>query len=298
LEIAGRLLGEVPDIRVNRGVLYYLQGFMDKAMEVLSPPDQEDPQGVMANCAGNLLVRAGRFEDADGYYRQAIALAPGNTEYRCNRASCLIELGLYGEADDALSQVYDIAPSADILKLIAYVAVKKGEYLRAETAYQTALEMDPHHTPSLFSLGWMYTNANRWEDLRKILDRLNEIPLDTEAAGRREELRVRLEDALTRTITCAACGRSWRVPRSPPPAPPIRLFAMPPDDLPAGTCPDCGNTYCIGCAKGALDPRGRFLCPQCNKPLKLMHDGLKKLVYDWASEAIPPEQKSEKVPSP
>jgi tetratricopeptide (TPR) repeat protein len=290
LEAAVRLLGEVPAIRVNRGVLYYLQGSMDKALEVLAAEKQDDPQGVMANCAGNLLVRAGRFEEADDYYRRAIALAPGNTEYRCNRASCLIELGLYGEADDTLSRAYDTAPDPSILELISYVAVKKGEYPRAEAALRGALDLDPHHAPSLFSLGWICVNAGRWEELGDILGRLDEISLGADAAGRREELRARLEEALYQTIPCAVCGRSWRVPRSPPPAPSIRLFAMPPEDLPAGTCPECGSTYCIGCAKASLDAQGRFRCPRCGKSLKLIHGGLKKLVYDWAGGLIPPKE--------
>jgi tetratricopeptide (TPR) repeat protein len=291
LEIAGRLLGDAPDIRVNQGVLFYLQGFMDKALEVLSPPDQEDPQGVMANCAGNLLVRAGRFEDADPYYRRALALAPDNTEYYRNRASCLIELGLYGEAGETLERACGIAPSPDLLELAAYVAAKKGEYPRAEAAHRAALDLDPRHVPSLVSLGWVYANSGRWDELSPLLTRLEALSLDQEAAARREELRTRWEEATTRSIPCARCGRTWRVPRSPPPVRAIRLFAMPPDDMPAGTCPECGNTYCIGCAKTSLDPQGRFLCPQCKKPLKLMHGGLKKLVADWAARTIPPKEK-------
>jgi hypothetical protein len=64
---------------------------------------------------------------------------------------------------------------------------------------------------------------------------------------------------------------------------------MPPDDLPAGSCPECGKTYCIGCAKEHLDESGRFLCSECGKSLKLIDEGLKKLVYDWASKEIPAE---------
>jgi transposase-like protein len=64
---------------------------------------------------------------------------------------------------------------------------------------------------------------------------------------------------------------------------------MPPDDLPAGTCPECGSTYCIGCGKEHLDGNDRFVCPRCGKPLKLIDEGLKRLVYDWAAGAIPPE---------
>jgi tetratricopeptide (TPR) repeat protein len=285
LETATRSLGNIPAIRVNQGVLYYLRGFPDKALEILTVPRNEDPEGVMANCAGNLLVRNGRFKEADDHYRRALAAAPKNTEFLCNRASCLIELGSYGEADDILVQAYNQGPSPFIYELIAYVATKKGEYSRAETACRAALDIDPCYIPSLFSLGWMYVSQRRWNDGEEILRRLNELALSNDAAARRDELRIRLEEATTRLFSCASCDKTWRVPLLPPPAKPFRLYAMPPDELPAGTCPECGKTYCIGCVKKNLDDSGRFLCTSCNKPLKLINEGLKKIVGDWAGVA-------------
>jgi tetratricopeptide (TPR) repeat protein len=287
LEQASRSLGEVPAIRVNRGVMYYLQGFPDKALELLSAAEDEDPEGILANCGGNLLVRSGRYEEADVYYQKALAINPGNVEYCCNRASCLIELGAYGEADTILTRIP--VPTPAVLELIAFVSVKKGEYLRAEAASRAALDLDPHYIPSLFSLGWIYQTQNHWDKLREILSLLDKEVLRGEQAARRDDLARRLEEGVSRLIPCASCGRTWRVPRSPEPAPPIRLFAMPPDELPAGTCPECGGTYCIGCGKEHLDRDSRFVCPQCGKPLKLIDEGLKRLVYDWAAGAIPRE---------
>ncbi|MDR2631519.1 MAG: tetratricopeptide repeat protein [Spirochaetaceae bacterium] len=289
LEKAAQSLGEVPAIRVNRGVMYYLRGSLKEALEALSAGKDEDPEGVMANCGGNLLCRSGRYEEADEYYQRALARSPGNSEYLGNRASCLIELGAYGEADAILTQVPD-PPPPEILDLIAFVAVKKGEYPRAEAASRAALEADPHYIPSLLSLGWIYRTQSRWDELREIMVLLDKEVLDGEYATRREELARQLEEGVTRLIGCASCGLTWRVPRVPESAPPIRLFAMPPDELPAGTCPECGLTYCIGCAKEHLDPDNRFRCPRCGKTLKLIDEGLKRLIYDWAAGAIPGEK--------
>jgi tetratricopeptide (TPR) repeat protein len=285
LERAASSLGDVPAIRVNRAVLAYLRGSPDEALELLAADKEEDPEGIMANCAGNLLVRGGRYEEADEQYRKALEIVSNNTEYLGNRASCLIEMGRYGEADTILAQAHSLDPNPGILELISYVAFKKGEYARAESACQAALERDSRHVPSLLSLGWIYSAMGRWEELKGVMTRLNALPLSPGTVPRRDELQKRLEEALTRYIACASCKRGWRVPRDAPPAPPIRLFAMPPDDLPGGTCINCGKTYCIGCAKEHLDPNGRFVCPQCGKFLKLIDEGLKKIVYDWASTA-------------
>jgi tetratricopeptide (TPR) repeat protein len=287
LEKALRFLGDVPAIRVNRGVLYYLRGSLDEALKTLTAAPAEDPEGIMTNCAGNLLVREGRYDEADEYYVKALSIAPDNIEYLCNRASCLIELGRYGEADETLAQAHSRDSNTAVLELIAYVAIKKGEYPRAENACRTALDLDPRHVPSLLSLGWIYASSGRWDALGAIISRLEKLPLEGDAAVRREELKTRLESAQTKVISCAACGRTWRVLRSQPPVKPIRLFAMPPGELPAGACPQCGQTYCIACAKEHLDPQGRFLCVQCGASLKLTDEGLKKLVYDWAASAIP-----------
>ena len=283
LEKATDVLGKLPAVQVNRGVLFYLQGSLEKALEILGGDKQDDPEGVMANCAGNLLVRSGRFEEADEKYRQALAARPDNVEYLTNRSSCLMELGLYGEADELLARAHTIAPSPSILEMISYVAAKKGEYPRAEEACRMALEMDPSHGPSLLSLGWVLLTLGRQEEVRELIRRLDKMELKEDIAKGREELRSRLDELLYQTIECASCGQSWKVPKDPPPAPAMRLYAMPPADLPAGSCPECGKTYCVGCAQKNLDPSGRFICPTCNRSLRLVNEGLKKIVYDWAA---------------
>ena len=283
LEKAVNVLGDLPVVSVNRGVLLYLRGSVDKALEILDVERKDDPEGIMANCAGNLLVRSGRYEEADDRYRKALSAMPDNVEYLCNRSSCLMELGLYGEADELLAKAHTIAPSPAILEMLSFVAVKKGEYKRAEQACRMALEMDPFHVPSLLSLGWIFLTLGYHEDVRKVLVQLDKLVLKKDSAKGREELRTKLDDLTYKTIECPSCRINWKILKDPPAVPSIRLFAMPPDNLPAGSCPECGKSYCIGCAKKNLDPAGRFICPDCNRPLKLVNEGLKKILYDWAA---------------
>jgi tetratricopeptide (TPR) repeat protein len=286
LERAAGALGETAPVLVNRAVYHYLRGSLDQALAILDADTAPDTGGLLSNCAGNLLTRAGQFHRAQAYYQRALARAPDNPEFLANRASCLIETGAYGEADALLARAHQLAPSPGVLELITYVAVKKGEYARAESACGAALELDGNHVPSLHSLGWIYSSAGRWEEARRVLARLEGLSLAGEDAERREELRRRVLDGTTRLIPCARCGRTWRVPLDPPPTPFLRLVAMPPDELPAGTCAVCGASYCIGCAKEALDPQGRFTCPRCGRPLKLINEGLKTIVAAWAAESL------------
>jgi len=285
LEQAAARLGPDPAVRSSQAELAFRRGEHEAALAlVTADEDQQDPQGSLANKRGNLLVRSGRYEEADAAYRQALAVVPDNIEYLRNRASCLVELAAYGEADTVLAKAYEIEPSPRILELIAYVAAKKGEYPRAETACRLALETAPEDTAILSSLAWIYLTMARYPAAAETIDRLERAvgPGSAEEDSARD-LRRRLDDATTRVIRCAGCERSWRVAKDPVGTGPLRLVAEPPEDLPAGTCPSCGKTWCIGCAKKSLDSGGRFVCPDCGQRLKLFDEGLKKLLADWAA---------------
>ena len=302
LDKAALSLGEAPAIRVNRAVLCYAKhssdganisdganasgaaGPLNEALKILDSAGQDDPEGLMANCAGNLLVRSGDYEKADAYYRKALIAAPDNSGYICNRASCLTELGYYGQAEDLLAQA---RPTPEILELISHAASKKGDYGRAESASLAALDLVPDYLPSLFSLGWIYCNTGKFNEMQKIVSRLEKMRLDGDDVQRRDELSRRYSENIYRVIGCASCSRKWKIKRDCSTVPPIRLHAMPPDEYPAGSCPECGKTYCIGCAKKRIDKSGRFICPKCKTNLKLSEEGLRKIIYNWAVKAVP-----------
>jgi tetratricopeptide (TPR) repeat protein len=291
LDNAAAILGEVPAVRVNRAVSLYLQGLENEALSILESRPEEDPEGLMANCAGNLLVRLRRFEEADQCYLRALAIAPQNMQYRYNRGSCLIELNRYGEADEVLTvgkrdNHFSSELNPGILGLIAFIAVKKGEYERAEAAVMKALKINPDHIPSLLQLGWNRVLRGRLDEAENILNHLKKLELNEESARSRDELEKRIIEAVYKNINCVSCNREWQVERNPEPAARLKLFAAPPDDMPAGTCPACGNTYCVGCRKDNLDESGRFVCPDCGKTLKLIDEGIKALLNDWADENL------------
>ena len=281
LEKAMVVLGTLPAVLVNQSVLLAKKGSLDEALELLSADDE---YGMLANCAGNLLVNSGRLEEADEKYRQALATAPDNVEYLCNRAACLMELGLYGEADELLAKAHNITPSPGVLEMISYVAAKKGEYARAEQACRSALEIDPRHAPSLLSLGWILLTLGRQSEADETIKSLEKLELRKDLSNSFEELKARLEELRYQIIECASCGESWKVLKDPPLVSSMRLFATPPDDLPAGSCPDCGKTYCIACAKKNLDDQDRFICSPCGTTLKLINEGIKYLIYEWAEK--------------
>jgi tetratricopeptide (TPR) repeat protein len=279
-ERASRALPEESAVLINRAELAYRAGDVEGALALLSHGD--DPAGELANARGNILVRAERMEEADQSYEQALRRAPDESDFLRNRASCLIELGRYGEADELLSKLMDLEPGARTFDLIAYVAVKKGEYPRAEAAYRTGLERFPEDPALLAGLSWHYLSTGRWAAAEDTIAELEKVAQGAKTVA---DLKERLLEATTKRVRCAGCDRSWRVLKDASSAPPFRLVAEPPDDMPAGTCPTCGDTYCIGCGKKHL-AEGRFVCPTCGARLKLLDEGLKKLLSDWVAGTV------------
>lgn len=279
LETAAARLPDESAVVVNQAELAFLRGDAEGALDLLKRV--YDTAGIAANAAGNILVRQERWEEAREAYARALAAAPQDLDFLRNQASCLVQLGLYGEADDTLSKLVDLDPGARTLDLIAYVAIKKGEYPRAEAAYRVGLERNPADKALLAGLAWTYLSMARWEAAGETIARLEAVE-GGERSSVSKELRQRLLEATTRQVRCASCDRSWSVLRDAPPAAPFRLVAEPPDELPAGTCPKCGKTLCIGCGKRNLVD-GRFVCPDCGERLKLIDEGLKKLMSDWSA---------------
>jgi tetratricopeptide (TPR) repeat protein len=284
LEKAASILPHEAAVRMNQAELSYLKGAIDTALSLLTEEGIEDPEGLLAHEAGTILYRAGRTEEALPYFDKALKKSPERLDFVLDQANCLIDLGMYGEADTLLGTAYNRDDNEAVLELIGYIAFKKGEFPRAEGAYRLALEKSPDNPDILSALAWVYITMARWTSAQECINRLeNLVPPDSADYQGVQELKERILLGTTRLVTCATCDRNWRVPLDPPAAPPLRLVAEPPDELPAGTCIRCGKTYCIGCAKKSLDPSGRFICPTCGERLKLYDEGLKKILADWAA---------------
>ena len=274
---ARSLLPREMPILINYAEIERRRGNLDSILPLLSG---EDPEALHA--AANLLVEDGRYDEADTWYRQALHRSPYDPELLTDCAANCLERDLISEADDLLSRAFESTTNDRMYQLIAVLAGKKGEYARAEIALIQGLEEFPDNPLLLHELSGVYIMTGKLDKAHTIADRL-------EKAGHRqkaEALRKEIHEAGTNKIVCSSCGREWRVPRDIPPQGSLTVHAMPPDDLPAGTCPDCRDTVCIGCAKEHLGEDGRFRCKQCGVPLKLIDQNVLWLLGQWHQQAL------------
>jgi tetratricopeptide (TPR) repeat protein len=272
MQEALKLLPEELTIVVNYAETLRQQGRLDEALILLNTGS---PEALRAGA--NLLVEEGRHEEADEWYLKAQRKKPYDPELLADRAANCIEMDLLNEADDLVGRALDIKPSPRLYKLISYLASRKGEFTRSEVALQQGLTEFPNEPSLLDELCALYIATRRPEKALETADRLRR-------AGhiqRADEIQREIQDASTNKLSCALCGRQWRIPRNIPLQGSLHLTAEPPDELPAGTCPECGETVCIGCAKNDLGEDGRFRCRKCGIPLKLIDQNVIWLLNQW-----------------
>ena len=271
LEARKRLPEELP-VLVNCAEISRRRGKLDEVLPLL---DRDDADALRAGA--NLLVEERRFEEADDWYVKALKARPSDAGILTDRAANCLELELLNEADDLLGKAIDIEPSPRIYQLVCYLAGRKGEFARSEVALIKGLDDFPENPDLLRELASVYLATNKPAKAAEIAKRLAAV----DRTDRTRELAEEIADLSTTKISCGGCARSWRVPKDIPAQGSLHLTAEPPDDVPAGTCPDCGITYCIGCAKETLGDDGRFRCKKCGKPLKLIDQNVIWLLNEW-----------------
>lgn len=271
----GRLPGRV-EPAVNLAELESLSGDIEAALAALAGFPEE---AAAHNQAGNVFARVGRLEEAAKRYEIACSLEAWKGEYQANLAAAYLELERYSEAEDRIRKALDLDSSPRALLLAGNLALVYGDWVRAEASYRLGLEAAPDDPDLLFALGRDYLQTRKLKKVEDCLAKLAKV--DPAKAARLEG---EVLDLTTEILSCAACGRSWRLARELPAQSGASIRAMPPDDSPAGACPRCGKIFCIGCRKADL-VENRFTCPDCHEALKLSDNRLRWLVREGLKRA-------------
>ncbi len=295
LEAARAALSSSPDIAVNFSELSSREGDTEAALAALEAFPESS---ACRNQAGNVLAAAAEaargtagapdgaadaestarekadelVERASREYLRATILDPADPEYQANLAAAYLELERYSEAEERIRKSLDLGSTPRALLLAGNLAMVYGDLPRAEAAYRLGLDSAPGDGALSAGLARCYLAMRKVPKAEALARSLRSS--DPERAAR---LLAEIEDATTEGLSCASCGRAWRLPRLLPPQSGASIRAMPPDDSPAGACPECGKVFCIACRKGELVD-SRFTCPDCGSALKLTDDRLRWLV--------------------
>ncbi len=132
---------------VNLGLIYQEKGMVDEAMRLYqkagSPFNPKNP--MLHNNLGDIYKEKGFYRRAISEYDKAIQINPQRFEFFYNKGLVLIKMGRLSEALICFLKAREIDSSvALVYNSIGACYLDKGDYLRAETEFKKALELDPN----------------------------------------------------------------------------------------------------------------------------------------------------------
>ncbi len=145
------------DAQIRAGDLYLkIKGF-DKAVAYYEAANKLKPEDYnLIVKIGNTNFDAGQFEKAEKWYEQALAKKPDDVNVRT-------DLG------------------------ITFVERAAPDYDRAVKEFQTSLQTNPKHEPTLYNLGIAYYKQGNKEEAAKILAQLEAINPNNQLVGKLRE---------------------------------------------------------------------------------------------------------------
>ena len=117
----------------------------------------------------NALFFDEQYDEADIWYQKALKLKPVDPVLLTDKAENSIQIGYLNDADGLLVKAMDIEPTERIYRLIALLAVKKGDHARAEVSLRQAIEEFGESEELLFDLTNLYIQTNRKEKAKETI---------------------------------------------------------------------------------------------------------------------------------
>ncbi len=127
--------------------------------------------------AANLYVKIQAFDKAQEFYNRAEQLNPSDYEKIVQLGNGFFDIGKFEKAEKWYEQALvkkpdDINVRTDLG--ITFVERENPDLDRAVKEFQTSLEMNPKHEPTLYNLGIAYLKKGNFEETQQVLRKLEE----------------------------------------------------------------------------------------------------------------------------
>lgn len=156
------------------------KGQTARALDVVAQAMRLNPKALDGRLAlGDIQAQAGRYKEAEGNYRQVLAVQPGNTQAIRGLVDVLSQTG---QADEALRLLDSLSPEeqakfGDQGRLrslratqIAMLAEQRGDIQGAQNALREAVKEDPNNVWTRFSLARMYVRTGETQKAHELVD--------------------------------------------------------------------------------------------------------------------------------
>lgn len=144
----------------------------------------EEARATIERRLARLLVRQGRFADAEPLLRRRLAADPSDVDLRSDLALALDRLGRADEADSLYASILDDRGlESRRLFSLGLVAFQSGHHRRAIDAFGRLTAREPHSRDAWYNYVNALFAAEEWEELAAAGDRLLEVDPLGENAG-------------------------------------------------------------------------------------------------------------------
>lgn len=128
--------------------------------------------------AGNLYVKIQAFDKAQEFYNRAEQLNPSDYKEIVDLGNKFFDIKNFEKAEKWYEQALAKKPDDVNVRTdlgITFVEREKPDFDRAVKEFQTSLETNPRHEPTLYNLGVAYSKKGDSEEAQNVLSRLETI---------------------------------------------------------------------------------------------------------------------------
>jgi tetratricopeptide (TPR) repeat protein len=166
-----------------------LQEVSEKLDKAKNEPNNFDAQIE----AGNLYVKIKAFDKAQEFYNRAEQLNPSDYEEIARLGNGFFDIGKFEKAEKWYERA--LAKKPDDINVrtdlgITFVEREKPDFDRAVKEFQTSLETNPAHEPTLYNLGIAFFKKGNLDEALKVLSRLEAVNPQGQLAERLKQILV------------------------------------------------------------------------------------------------------------
>jgi tetratricopeptide (TPR) repeat protein len=128
--------------------------------------------------AGNLYVKIQAFDKAQEFYNRAEQLKPSDYEKIVQLGNAFFDTGKFEKAEKWYEQALAKKPEDINVRTdlgITFVERDKPDLDRAVKEFQTSLEANPRHEPTLYNLGIAYLKKGKFDETQQVLRQLEDV---------------------------------------------------------------------------------------------------------------------------
>jgi tetratricopeptide (TPR) repeat protein len=162
-------------------------GMIPDVQEKIDRANNEPENFAAQMIAGDMFAQIDRYDKAFEFYERGVKLNPNSFEANVQLANAYFDSRQFENAEKYYAKALEINPKDINARTdlgTTFVERQNPDFQRAVKEFQTVLEIDPKHEPTLYNLGVAYFRMNELENAEKTLTRLEETNAASPLVGR------------------------------------------------------------------------------------------------------------------